>query len=529
MNCKYKVVFSAVALFISGCAGQSLEQKTKDQIGAYVDRFKDDHAVKSTVTETDRPYVSAEAVEYRPTLRGGVNLNLNAVPLRLALASALSHTGYEVSYVGKVEPLRPVTLSVTNQEYERAVKDLAFAAGYIAIFDHGSKRVMITDEATYTYRIDPHSIEVRKDDYTTTANPGGSSSSGSGSGSGGGSSSSSSSSSGSSSSGGDSSAVATSTRVTLGPSNKGGPEEFLGTIRSMVGAGAKGQTVNYVSLTGMLIVRGNAAELRRVTDFVDLHQRDARTQVDLEAAIIEVTLTNDFQFGIDWSRVVPLSGGIGGQAAISLTDRGLVPSPAVTANITTNSVSAVIKALQEKTNVNVVAEPHVTALNHRDGYYMNATQRPYVPEIDQTTVQNAGTTSSGKLAYIPDGLSFAFKPAVMGPNIVRARILPVNTTVGDQHQFQLGQAQLTGYDVSVSQAHLEVELEAGKTSIVGGLNLDKANNLDSGVPGLSDIPLLGSLITSKNRNGTKTQTVMLLRATIIPPHAWQSTLVGESL
>jgi type II secretory pathway component GspD/PulD (secretin) len=522
MNFKKSIFAIASAVLVAGCAGPSQYQMAKDQSAAYVDRFKEERAARSVVRESDTPYVRAEAVEYRPALRGGVSLNLKGVPLQTALASALEKSGYDLSFVGKVDPQRPVSMSVTNQSFEKVANDIAFAAGYVAVFDHANKRVMIADEATFTYRIDPHSLEGREDNYSTNSNPGGSggssggSSSSSGSGSGG-------------SSGGDGAAVATSSIVKLGATNKGGAEEFLATVRGMVGAGPKDSAVSYVALTGMLVVRGNSAALRRVTDFVELHQRDARTEVQLEAAIVEVTLGDEFQYGIDWGRVVPLGGTIAGHAAINIGSRGVVASPAVTANITTNSVSAVIKALRERTVVNVVAEPWVSSLNHREGFYTRATQKPYVPEISQSTVQNAGTTSSGKLAYVPDGIQFAFKPSVVSPNVVRARILPVITTVGDQHNFQLGQSQLTGFDVGVSQSHLEVELEAGKTSIVGGLNLDRANNLDSGVPGISDVPLLGSLITSKTRNGQKTQTVLLLRANIIPPRSGQSTLIGESL
>lgn len=526
MNMTKKFLVSAVVgALAAGCAETSQYQKAKDQATAYADRFKEERSSVSTVKESDKPYVRAEAVEYRPPLRGGVSLNVVAMPLRMAVESALGKSGYDISYVAKVDPSRPITLTVSNQEFEKATKAVAFAAGYIAVFDHSAKRVTVTDEATYTYRVDPHSIEVRKDSYDTSSNPGGGSgggSSGGGSGSGGGSSGGSSGSSGGAS-------VATSTTVTLGADNKGGFEEFLTVIRNMVGTGTKGQTVSYVPQTGMLVVRGNASELQRVTDFVELHQKDARVQVELEAAIVEVTLGDEFQYGIDWSRVVPLSGALDGRASINVGSRGLVTAPAVTASITTNSVTSVIKALRERTNVNVVAEPRVKSLNHREGYYLRATQKPYVPEITQSTVANAGTTSSGKIAYTPDGISFAFKPSVVGPTTVRARILPVITTVGAEQKFQLGQTQLTAYDVAVSQSSLEVELEAGQTSIVGGLNLDRANNLDSGIPGVSDVPLLGSLITSKSRNGQKTQTVMLLRATILQPRAGQVTLVGESL
>lgn len=514
------ITTTAAALLLAGCAQPTLTEKARNQTAAYVERFNADKTPVSTVKESDQPYVKAVAVEYRPASRGGVSLKLSATPLQMAISTALDRTGYDISYVGKAEPNRTVTLAITNMEFEKAVKEIAYAAGYVAVVDHKARRVMIAEEATYTYRIDPHSIEERNDEYSTTSTPG---SGGSGSSSG-------STGSGNSSGGGSSSGAATSTNLKLGSSKSGpGPEDLINAIRSLVGATEKSSTVQYVQRTGMLIVRGNAAELKRVTDLVDLHQRDARTEVELEAAIVEVSLGDDFQYGIDWSRIVPLSGALSGQAAITVSDRGLVSNPSFKANVTTNSVKAVIQALRERTNVNVVAEPRVSALNHRDGYFVRAMQRPYLPEITQSTVQNAGTTQSGKLAYVPDGISFAFKPAVMGPNMVRARILPVITSVGNKVSFDLGQAQLTGYDVVVSQSHLEVELEAGKTSIVGGLSLDRNNNTDSGVPLVSDVPLIGNLLTSKIRNGQKTQTVMLLRANIVPPRNWQSSLIGESL
>lgn len=512
-----KIIALAVIALCSGCAQTTQYQKAKDQAQAYVERFNNERESMSTVTESDRPYVKAEVIEYRAPQKGGVSLNVNAVPLRVALQSALERAGYDLSFTGKVDANRPVTLSFSNRDVEKATKDLAFAAGYIAVFDRDGRRVTITDEATYTFKIDEASIEAREDKYSTTSNPG----SGGGSTSGGG--------SGSGSNSGSEAGVATSTNIKLGAPNTGGSEDFLTVIRNMVGGTEKGPTVSYVKQTGMLVVRGNSAELRRVTDFLNLHQRDAATKVTLDAAIVEVTLNDDFKFGIDWGRVVPLSGAISGKAALNFSSRGMVTSPAITANITTNSLTAVIKALQERTVVNVVAQPSVTTLNHREGYYLRATQKPYVPQIDQSTVQNAGTTTTGKLAYVPDGISFAFKPSVLGPSQVRARILPVITAVGEQRVFPLGQSQLTGYEVALSQSHLEVELEAGTTTIVTGLNLDRANNLDAGVPGLSDVPLLGNLVTSKSRNGQKTQTIMLLRAQIIQPKNFQGTLVGESL
>lgn len=515
-----KLICVIVTGTLTACAAdKTLHQKAKDQAAAYVDRYKEESASTSTVVESDRPYVKAVAVEHRPAMRGGVSLKVTSAPLQSLLQTVAEQNGYDLAFIGKVDVSKKVTVSLTNQPFERAVKDMAFAAGYVAVVDHRYRKVSIAEEATYTFRIDPQSVEQRTDEYSTTSSPGaggGGSSSNDGSGSGG--------------SSGGTPPLATSSQVKLGAPNTGGSEDFVGVINNMVGAVRGSNQVQYVKSTGMLTVRGNAAELRRVTDFVENFVRDSMIQVELEAAIVEVNLVDEFQYGIDWARVVPLSGVLSsGQASVSVSNRGLVSNPSVTANITTNSVTSVIRALRERTNVNIVAEPRVTSLNHREGLYLRTVQRPYLPEVQQTSVPNAGVTVSGKVAYVPDGISFSFKPAVMTNNFVRARIMPVISTAENTVNFQLGGATATAYIVPLSQSHLEVALEAGKTTIVGGLGLDRGSNLDSSVPGVGDIPLLGSLLTTKTRNGQKTQTVMLLTARIIPAPSNLNPIVAESL
>jgi hypothetical protein len=99
------------------------------------------------VTESDTPYVRADPVEYRPALRGGVSSTSLACHC-VWRWQPLRKSGYSVSFVGRADPNRPVTLSLNNMDFENAAKEIAFTAGYVAVLDRASRQINIAEEAT---------------------------------------------------------------------------------------------------------------------------------------------------------------------------------------------------------------------------------------------------------------------------------------------------------------------------------------------------------------------------------------------
>jgi uncharacterized membrane protein YgcG len=182
-----KSIFAvAAATLVAGCAQDPIHKQAKDQVGAYADRFKEERAVASTVTESDTPTcvrILSSIVRRCAVAFLSTSLACHCVwrwqPLR--------KSGYSVSFVGRADPNRPVTLSLNNMDFENAAKEIAFTAGYVAVLDRASRQINIAEEATYTFKLDPESLEARTDNYSTSSVPGTSGGSGSGSSSGSGS------------------------------------------------------------------------------------------------------------------------------------------------------------------------------------------------------------------------------------------------------------------------------------------------------------------------------------------------------
>lgn len=489
----------------------------------------EESVARTHVKVTDASYVRATPVEYVTPAGGNVTFAASGLPLREALREVAGPVGYSVAFEAVVDPARPVTVDLRAMEAESAIRELASAAGYVAVVNRRSRSVIVADRATVTYRIPPHLIQNLMTQYSV----GNSASAGAAAGMAG------------APSGVPAGAV---------PSGSGAPsvtapgtpgainasfsvssrqDNDLESFRRFIGGIAGGDTsVQVMPESGLVAVRARGTELRRVTGFFEGYIRDAGAQVELLVSIVEVTLTNEFQFGIDWSRVVGLKGllGSGGQATVQLANSGAVPAPALTTTVTSLSSSAVIKALEHYTRVRLISQPRLFALNHSPAIIHDGTQIPYLPSVSTTVTGTAGTTTnSGSVSFALDGVSLAFKPNILDGRRVEISVVPILSSVAEFKTFNLGNgAQLTAPRQPVTQSHMQVIVESGKTVIVGGAKSVNDTTDVSGIPGTRDVPFFSKLLNGWNDNKTRKELVLLLHGTIIPAPSYDF-VASESL
>jgi MSHA biogenesis protein MshL len=485
-------------------------------------------APRSHVKVTDSSYVRATPVEYVTPAGGNVTFAASGLPLREALREVAGPAGYSVAFEAVVDPGRPVTVDLRAMEAESAIRELSLAAGYVAVVSKRTRSVIVADRATVTYRIPPHLIQNLMTQYSV----GNSAAAGIGGSAGG--------SSGATGMPGApgfaasaSGAAGTPAAINASFSVSSRQDNDLESFRRFIGGIAGGDTsVQVMPESGLVAVRARGAELRRVTGFFDGYIRDAGAQVELLVSIVEVTLTNEFQFGIDWSRVVGLKGllGSGGQATVQLANSGAVPTPALTTTVTSLSSSAIIKALEHYTRVRLISQPRLFALNHSPAIIHDGTQIPYLPSVSTTVTGTAGTTTnSGSVSFALDGVSLAFKPNILDGRRVEISVVPILSSVSEFKTFNLGNgAQLTAPRQPVTQSHMQVIVESGKTVIVGGAKSVNDTSDASGLPGTRDIPFLGKLMNGWNDNRTRKELVLLLHGTIIPAPTYDF-VASESL
>jgi MSHA biogenesis protein MshL len=475
---------------------------------------------RSQVTELASSYVRALAVDYEPAGRGGVSVRVVRAPMDALLRGICQEAGYTLLVAEGVDAQQAITIDLRSQDFDSAVKELAFSAGYAAILDRTAHTVTLSRQATYTYRLPPHLLQHLLMQYAVGSHAG-------------------SAAIGAAGSGGGASGAAPTSNAAPGQAlaadfgvqarEQHEPEDFRRFVASLAGGPTQ---VSVLPDSGMVSVHGSAQDLRRVSSFIEQYVRDAGSQVELQVSLLEVSLGRQFQFGIDWSRVIGLRGllGNGASANLQISNGQVVNSPSLTTTITNQTTTAVIKALEQFTQVQVLSQPRLIALNHSPAIIHDGTQVPYLGSVASTVTGVAGTTSnSGAVSFALDGVSLAFRPDILDQQLVQLSVIPILSTVSDFQTFSLGAgAGLTVPRQPVRQAHLQVIVESGKTVIVGGTRAVSDNGLTRGVPGTADLPFLRHLLNGYDDGRTRKELVMLIHANIIPARAYRF-LVGESL
>jgi MSHA type pilus biogenesis protein MshL len=285
--------------------------------------------------------------------------------------------------------------------------------------------------------------------------------------------------------------------------------------------------------SGTISVLTSSVAHENIQHFLDNVMGSARRQVLIEATIVEVTLNDDFQAGVDWSKV---AGGNGWDLTQSvLSEASLLPDQtgfiSAIFNQNPNSsgdiTSVTIEALDAFGDVSVMSSPKIMALNNQTSILKVATNVVYF-EVDVTSNTLGGTTATVTQTFnttpktVPVGFVMNVTPFITSDNEVILNIRPtisrVLTFVIDPNPLLLGADPPIENRIPIIQVR-EMEsvlrVGSGDTAVIGGLMEDTAERNSSGIPGLHDVEGLGFLFGSRKQQLNKTELVIFLRPRII--------------
>ena len=295
-------------------------------------------------------------------------------------------------------------------------------------------------------------------------------------------------------------------------------------IGATVGAGGARTSANNMSLTSTsqldgnvrvvadekrnaLLIRAPRTEYRRIEQA--LRELDkAPMQVLIEASIVEVTLSGNLEYGVEWYLQNGLSNGRQGQASLNMNSSGAIAArqPGFSYTIVNKAdvVRATLNALTEKSQVRLLSSPSVLVLNNHNATIQVGQQQP----IKTATAVTTGNLVTESISYKDTGVMLSVTPSVNAGGLISMDISQQVTDVGEedtttrQRSFQTRQIQT------------RVSVRSGEPIVLGGLIRENDSGSRSGVPGLADIPLLGSLFstTSNRRNRTELLVLMTPRA-----------------
>ncbi|TAJ18474.1 MAG: type II secretion system protein GspD [Planctomycetota bacterium] len=257
-----------------------------------------------------------------------------------------------------------------------------------------------------------------------------------------------------------------------------------------------------------VMARGPKRELALITQYLARSDR-LRRQVLIEARILELTLGEDFELGIQHT----IEGGDAGAGTIDFLQK-LATSNSQFSLVYDNDtvpITSTLTALSSYTGLNLVSSPRLLVLHGKEAKIDVVTEVPYIQATTSTTV--GGSTGSSatteQVAFKEAGIKLTVTPLVQEGGVVQMKIHQELSEVVDTFNT-IPVIEKRTLDTDFSVAH-------GQTVVLGGLLENRSSEVDKGVPFLMDIPLVGRLFRSDEDSSRRRELLLFLTPRVLSP------------
>ncbi|MEO8151729.1 MAG: type II secretion system secretin GspD [Rhizobacter sp.] len=273
-------------------------------------------------------------------------------------------------------------------------------------------------------------------------------------------------------------------------------------------------------------------QLRAVIDQLD----SRRAQVYIESMIVEVSGDNAAQFGFQWQGLIGKNGDntgvIGGTNFNDSTGTGNLlaidaagvtssaPSALLAQGLNVGVVrkfagayglAAIANLLQSQTNTNIISTPNLITLDNEEAKIIVGSNVPFI--TGSTTTTTGATTSPFQTVERKDvGITLRIKPQIGENGAVRMTLFQESSSLSAKVAPGTTNAGPTTDKRSIEST---VVVDDGQIIVLGGLIEDRYTETNNKVPLLGDIPLIGALFRSQNRQKTRTNLMVFLRPTVM--------------
>ena len=249
-------------------------------------------------------------------------------------------------------------------------------------------------------------------------------------------------------------------------------------------------------------------------------------QVQIETRILEVQLTGQFQFGVQWYLEGLIGGtnngngtytpgqpgnqqqgalGYGGTPYNPGNASAGTPGDAFYYSFINHNIQVALRALEISGNSKTLSAPSMVVLNNQIATIQVGDQVP----VNSTTVNTGiGTGTFTNAQYIDTGVILGVQPRVNPGGLVYMNVMQQVSKPG---------VNGAGGNPTISQRQLstQVAVQSGQTVLLGGLIQQDDETTDTGIPGLNRIPVLGRLFGSTSRSRNRTELIVLITPRVI--------------
>ena len=293
-----------------------------------------------------------------------------------------------------------------------------------------------------------------------------------------------------------------------------------------------GTTVRVMAdrINNTLLIHATPAEYARIES--SLKRLDVqRAQVLIEASIVEVTLGDNLQYGLEWAFKNHIASrddgnntyrGTGTLGNPSLNGGGSNvfsgngrPSNGFTWALTNTAgtIGATLSALADQSLMKVISSPSLLVLDNQTASIQVGNQEP-ISTGSVTPLTNTDSTvyTSSTIQYVSTGVMLGVTPSVTAGDLVT---MDINQVVSQANQTS---ATIAGQQYPTflqRQINTQVAVRSGETIVLGGLIQDTSQKDKSGIPLLSRIPVLGALFGTHTSNSGRTELLVIITPRVV--------------
>ncbi len=266
-----------------------------------------------------------------------------------------------------------------------------------------------------------------------------------------------------------------------------------------------------------IIVSALSKRMEEVEKIVQALDEKTR-EVLIEAKIIKVTLSDDYDQGIDWKRVIRDAGNDYHLEKFRPILSGTFTKPAAVTqfgrlqigNTSTDALSATIDFLQTVGQTKVLASPRIMAINNESARILIGTREAFVTTT--TTTGQTTSTTAENVTFVDVGISLEVTPTINDDGYVTMKIKPEISNVARTLTTPTAN-QIPIIDTTLAET--SVMVKDGTTIIIGGLRKNEKVKTVTKIPVLGSIPILGAPFRRTDEDLEKIELVVFLTPYII--------------
>lgn len=272
-------------------------------------------------------------------------------------------------------------------------------------------------------------------------------------------------------------------------------------------------------LSGSLYVKDTPSVIRSISKLINHFKRMLSRQILIEARIIEVGLSDKYEYGIDWSVVRDKAASLTTKTSVAWSlGSGLVLSHA------NNEVSidSAMDALETFGKAKVVSNPSIRVKHGKPALISVGTSFTYKKTVETTREVTTGTDreiTDVEVSTVFDGLILGVIPFIGDNQRVTLLINPINSSVNreslEPKSVGGGSQEISLPEVRIKEMSTTIELGDGDVVVLGGLIDDIQTTKEEGVPILSALPILGYLFKNELKSVESKELVIILSVKLI--------------